>query len=233
VLGRRIVRPLGVAAVSVALLAVPGLQATAQAKAPEAPTQLRAVPQENPIDPKQPLMRLRWTPPADKADITGYRVYVDGELLETVRAVTCPEINPQNLLRWCANVTALQVGQVYEFSVTAVSKGGESKPVAVQRMAVIAPTEPLNVQVVPDQQSLYVSWDPPLSTGGGDIKRYVVRTSSFRPGPQPACERSHHCDLVQDQRAHQRRALRRDGGGAELCWLLPARAGVGTGYRHP
>ena len=60
-LGRRIVRPLGVAAVALALLAVPGLQATAQAKAPEAPTQLRAVPQENPIDPKQPLMRLRWT----------------------------------------------------------------------------------------------------------------------------------------------------------------------------
>lgn len=187
-LGRHVVRSLGLATVALALLAVPGLQGAAQAKAPAAPTQLRIVPQENPIDPSQPLMRLRWTPPADKADITGYRVYVDGELLETVRAVTCPEINPQNLLRWCANVTNLQVGQVYTFAVTAVSKGGESKPLSLQRMAVIAPSEPLNVQVVPDDKSLTVSWDPPLSTGGGDIRRYVVRTSSFLPGPTPACE---------------------------------------------
>ena len=185
----RIFRSLSVATVGLALLAVPGLQGAAQAKAPEAPTQLRVVPQENPIDPQQPLMRLRWTPPTDKADITGYRVYVDGELLETVRVVTCPEINPQNLLRWCANVTNLQVGQVYTFAVAAVSKGGESKRAAVQRMAVIAPSEPLNVQVVPDDKSLTVSWDPPLSTGGGDIRRYVVRTSSFLPGPTPACER--------------------------------------------
>jgi len=184
----RLLKSVSVATVALALLAVPGVQGAAQAKAPEAPTQLRAVPQENPIDPQQPLMRLRWTPPKDKADITGYRVYVDGELLETVRAVACPVINPQNLLHWCANVTNLQVGQVYTFAVAAVSKGGESTRASVQRMAVIAPSEPLNLQVVPDDKSLTVSWDPPLSTGGGDIRRYVVRTSSFLPGPTPACE---------------------------------------------
>jgi len=183
----RLLRSLSVATVALALLAIPGLQGAAQAKAPQAPTQLRAVPQENPIDPSQPLVRLRWTPPADTADVTGYRVYVDGELLETVRAVTCPESTPQTRVRWCANVTNLQVGQVYDFAVAAVSQGGESQRASVERMAVVAPSEPLNLQVVPDQRSLYVSWDPPLSTGGGAIRRYVVRTSSFRPGPQPAC----------------------------------------------
>jgi len=188
VLGRRYARSLGVAAIALSLLAVPGLQATAQAKAPAAPTDLVALPLENPIDPSQPLVRLRWTPPKQAQDVTGYRVYVDGVLLETVRAVTCPAPNARNLLRWCANVTALQIGQVYTFSVTALSKAGESKRVSTKRMAVIAPTEPLNVQVVPDQGSLYVSWDPPLSTGGGAIRRYVVRTNSFRPAAQPPCE---------------------------------------------
>ena len=186
-LGRRFAKSLGVATVALSLLAVPGLHATAQAKAPAAPTNLLALPLENPIDPSQPLVRLRWTPPKDQAGVTGYRVYVDGTLLETVRAVTCPVISPQNLLRWCANVTNLQVGQVYTFSVAAVSKGGESKRISVKRMAVIAPTEPLNVQVVPDDTSLYVSWDPPLNTGGGTIRRYVVRTNSFRPALQPRC----------------------------------------------
>jgi hypothetical protein len=56
-------------------------------------------------------------------------------------------------------------------------------------MAVIAPTEPLNLQVVPDNGALTVSWDPPLSTGGGDIRSYLVRTSSALPGPQAPCER--------------------------------------------
>lgn len=55
-------------------------------------------------------------------------------------------------------------------------------------MAVIAPTQPLNLQVVPDNQALMVSWDPPLNTGGGAIRSYRVITGSFRPGPQPPCE---------------------------------------------
>lgn len=180
--------PLAAAAV-IALTVTSGLSAPAQAAVPGAPTTLRAIPQENPIDPSQPLIRLRWQAPQDAEGLTGYRVYVDGELREATRVVRCPAATPTRQGRWCANVSNLVMGQTYTFAVTAVSKAGESKPVSVQRMAVIAPSEPLNLQVVPDAGSLMVSWDPPLSTGGGLIRSYVVRTSSFRPGPQPPCER--------------------------------------------
>jgi len=166
----------------------------AQAAVPGAPTGLRAIPEENPIDPGQPLIRLRWVAPEKVGDgITGYRVYVDGELRETTRPVTCPAPTPTRQGRWCANVSNLVIGRTYTFEVTALSKAGESKPISVKRMAVVAPSEPLNVQVVPDNESLTVSWDPPLSTGGGTIRSYVVRTTSFRPGTQPPCARGCVC----------------------------------------
>jgi len=182
----RSIRTVGISVTAAALLAL-GVVTPAQAAAPAAPTGLRAVPDENPIDPSSPLIRLRWTPPADDADVTGYRVYVDGELRETTRKVKCPAGTPVRQGEWCANITNLVKGVIYSFSVTALSAAGESKPVVVQRMAVVAPTEPLNLQVVPDNTALTVSWDPPLDTGGGSIRNYLVRTSSFQPGPQPAC----------------------------------------------
>ena len=184
----RTLRTAGVA-LAASSLVVLGHVAPAQAAAPAAPTRVTALPEENPIDPGQPLIRLRWTPPKDTADITGYRVYVDGTLLETVRVKTCPPVGSLPPVEWCANVTNLVIGQTYTFGISSVSKGGESKKVTTQRMAVIAPSEPLNVQVVPDNRSLYVSWDPPLSTGGGSIVSYIVRANSARPGPPPACTR--------------------------------------------
>jgi titin len=184
----RTLRTAGIAVAASSML-VFGFVAPAQAEVPAAPTALRATPEENPIDPGQPLIRLRWRPPANADGVTGFRVYVDGTLLETVRAKSCPTPTATRRVEWCANVTNLVIGQIYTFGVTAVSKGGESKVVTTKRMAVIAPTEPLNLQVVPDQQSLYVSWDPPLNTGGGPIRSYIVRVNSALPGPQPACER--------------------------------------------
>lgn len=149
-------------------------QAKAQAKAPSAPTLVRALAEVNPIDASKPLIQLRWRPPTEGPAPTSYKVYVDGVLLETTRNLR-------------ANVTALQIGVVYAFSISSVSSAGESSKVTVNRMAVIAPSEPLNVQVVPDDTTLHISWDPPLSTGGGKIRNYVVRTSSFLPGPPPEC----------------------------------------------
>lgn len=184
----RTLRTAGVAVAAASLLVFGGT-VPAQAEAPGAPTKLTAIPEENPIDPQQPLIRLRWQPPQNTEGVTGYRVYVDGVLLETVRAKACPAPTPQRRVEWCANLTNLVIGQTYTLGVSALSKGGESKVVTTKRMAVIAPTEPLNLQVVPDNGALTVSWDPPLSTGGGDIRSYLVRTSSALPGPQAPCER--------------------------------------------
>lgn len=184
----RTLRVVGLAVVALSLLTF-GVTTPAQAAPPAAPTRVVALPQENPIDPNQPLIRLRWTPPKDAADITGYRVYVDDSLLETVRVRACPPLTSVPPVAWCANVTNLVIGQTYTFGISSLSRSGESKKVTTQRMAVVAPSEPLNVQVVPDQQSLYVSWDPPLDTGGGPIRSYRVITSSALPGPPAPCTR--------------------------------------------
>ena len=114
---------LGVAAAS---LLVFGGTAPAQAAPPPAPTRVIALPQENPIDANQPLIRLRWTPPKNAADITGYRVYVDGSLLETVRVRACPPLTSVPPVAWCANVTNLVIGQTYTFGISSLSRSGES-----------------------------------------------------------------------------------------------------------
>lgn len=172
-LGRSL-RTIAIAFAATALVAV-GVATPAQAQVPGAPVNLRAIPAENPINPSQPLIRLRWQAPTTGTPPVAYKVFVDGTLFETTRGTR-------------ANVTPLQLGTTYTFEVRAVAATGTSRPIQVQRMAVIAPTEPLNLDVVPDNRSLYVAWDAPLSTGGGPIASYVVRTSSFRPGPQPPCE---------------------------------------------
>ena len=146
----------------------------APSAAPSDPARLRAFPLENPVDPTKPLVRLRWTAPATGAAPTSYRVYVDDVLFETT-----------SLTR--SNVSTLTLGQRYTFRVTAVNAEGESAGVTVERNAIIAPSMPLDVQVVPDQRSLHVSWQPPIKNGGVPIRRYIVEASSMRPGPPPEC----------------------------------------------
>lgn len=170
----RLLRNVAIASVATALVAI-GVSTPSQAQPPQAPVKLRAIPAENPIDPSQPLIRLRWQRPTTGTAPTAYKVFVNGELFETTRGTQ-------------ANITPLQLGAMYTFEVKAIAATGASQSSQVQRMAVIAPSEPLNLDVVPDDRSLYVAWDAPLSTGGGPIASYVVRTSSFRPGPQPPCE---------------------------------------------
>lgn len=180
----------GAALAALALTSAPAQALTPAATThPGAVTNLRAIPQENPIDPSVPLMQLRWNPPADGDAHTSYKVYVDGALVETT--VMCRPAIPgprprQPLCR--ANLTVLKPGQTYAFEVAATNEAGQGKVTRVSRMAVVLPTEPMDVQVVPDDKKLYVSWTPPLNTGGGSIRRYFVRSNSPVPGPQPVCK---------------------------------------------
>ncbi|MFM9136319.1 MAG: fibronectin type III domain-containing protein [bacterium] len=164
-------------------LAMAPAQPALAAAAPGVPVGLRAIPLENAVDPTKPLMQLRWQPPADGGAPTAYRVYVDYELVETTIRCT---INPRRPL--CrANVMDLVPGQVYAFEVAAVNEAGAGKVASARREAVMLPSEPLDVRVVPDNARLYVSWDAPLDTGGGAIRSYFVRVNSPIPGPPPQC----------------------------------------------
>jgi len=178
------VRTLRAMTAALACLGLVITMAPAQAaETPGVPVRLRAIPLENAVDPTKPLMQLWWRPPAEGPAPTAYKVYVDGELVETT--IRC-RINPRRPL--CrANVMNLIPGQEYAFDVAAVNESGEGKVARVTREAVMLPSEPLNVIAVPDNEKLYVSWDPPLDTGGGAIRSYFVRVNSPVPGPPPAC----------------------------------------------
>ena len=54
----RLLRNVAIASVATALVAI-GVSTPTQAQPPQAPVKLRAIPAENPIDPSQPLIRLR------------------------------------------------------------------------------------------------------------------------------------------------------------------------------
>lgn len=178
-LSARTIRWTAVAATTCCVLAG-GLAAPAQALAPlaavlEAPTNLQARPLENPIDPSKPLVRLFWKAPTVGATPTAYKVYVDGVLFETTNLTA-------------SNVTPLKIGQLYTFTVTSIDAGGHSEVATVERIATIAPTEPMNVQVVPDNESLHVSWEPPQNNGGTAISGYRVLPTAGVPGKPPVCE---------------------------------------------
>ncbi len=156
-------------------LSTPAQALTRFAAVPEAPTNLQARPLANPIDPSKPLVRLLWKAPTGGAAPTAYKVYVDGVLFETT-----------NLTQ--ANVTPLNIGQRYTFTVTSIDAGGHSEVATVERIATVAPTAPMNVQVVPDNESLHVSWEPPQNNGGTAISGYRVLPTAAVPGKPPVCE---------------------------------------------
>ena len=143
--------------------------------APEAPTNLRALPLENPIDQTKPLVRLTWRASTVGVTPTAYKVYVDGVLFETTSLMQ-------------SNVTPLNIGQIYTFTVSAIDAAGDSEVATVERIATIAPTEPMNVQVVPDHESLHVSWEPPQRSGGTAISGYRVLPIAGLPGKPAVCE---------------------------------------------
>ncbi len=166
----------GIVFISMGAVAVFGLATPALAEAPGAVQNLRAISQENPIDPSQPLVKLRWQVPTTGGAVKVYRVFVDGVLVETTRSTE-------------ANVTGPRLikGVKYTFGVQAVSASGASKQVEVVKRAVTTPSEPLNLQAIPGDGILKLSWDAPLDTGGGPIKQYRVIASSFLPGREPTC----------------------------------------------
>ena len=139
--------------------------------APSAPRDLKAEPGDSQV-------MLAWQPPAYNGGfpITGYEYRVDGGgawiSTELVRQVTVTDpINGQ---------TGLTNGEPYGFEVRAVNKckgEDECKGTAATVTATPAtkPPAPGNLQAVPDDRLVSLTWEEPADDGGSPILRYEYR----------------------------------------------------------
>jgi hypothetical protein len=137
-----------------------------QLSAPNSPSDLVATPDWNFQTSKLPQIKLSWVAPAGGSPPTAYKVYVDGKLLETTTLLE-------------SFILPLTIGQRYLFGVSAVNPDGESSRVETSETAQIGATAPRNVQAVPGDRTIDLSWDPPANNGGTPITGYDVFIDPF------------------------------------------------------
>lgn len=153
--------------VSASMLIGP-MPAQAEPSAIGAPTKLRLT-QLGATGYPGPSIELRWEPPAaveGAPSPIAYRVFRDDRLLATTTAADRVQ-----------RVTLLTKGMAYRFTVVAVTAKGTGSPAAISAVAQMPPTMPLNVQAVPSNGSIAISWDPPVDSGGTPITGYDVVSS--------------------------------------------------------
>ena len=74
-------------------------------------------------------------------------------------------------------VTGLTNNQIDHFTITAVydqGESGQSTEVHAIPSVITIPWAPINVQVKVMNDSIFISWDPPLSDGGSPILYYAI-----------------------------------------------------------
>lgn len=135
---------------------------------PEAPTNVSATAADS-------SAIVNWAPGvAGTSPTTSYTVHIlqsGSEVGTQTTAQTSPV--PTSL-----NVTGLTNGIAYTFTVNANSGAGAS-PVSAQSNPVtpqgaVAPSEPLNLSVIPGPAMATLAWGPPASNGGAPISFYTV-----------------------------------------------------------
>jgi hypothetical protein len=136
---------------------------------PSAPTNLRAI-QLGTTGYPGPTVELRWSAPERGTPPITYRVYRDARLVETTTDLR-------------SRITLLTKGVAYRFAVTAVTLDGESPPARIDVVAQMPPTMPLELQAVPGDGSVTLTWKPPVDSGGTPISGYDVFSSPRAPAP--------------------------------------------------
>jgi len=157
---------------------------------PSAPTGITATPQVDGL-------LVRWSPPAERFGtvIGSYqaKAYANGAV-----SGTCV---PGAGLHECL-ISGLALGGLFSVGVTAISDAGAPGAeglAAAPVPYVFAPAPPTDVQLLPGDGTITVSWTPSATDGGMAIDRYTANvtdqrgaskgTCEFRPSPNatPAC----------------------------------------------
>jgi hypothetical protein len=135
--------------------------------APTAPVALSQIFQEG------GAIGLSWKSPLDTGGdfILGYNIFRNGVILEqghTLKTSTFTDVG-------------LRANEQYIYNIQAVNKvgaGALSIPLRAQTGSVSLPEQPGNVVVRNDGGALFVSWVPPVNTGGAPLLSFTIRLSS-------------------------------------------------------
>jgi hypothetical protein len=95
------------------------------------------------------------------APVTGYRVFLDGRLVQTVTTTS-------------ATVTGLTAGQSYRLEVRAYNAAGNSAARALNRTAIRPPAAPSSIALTPSTTSVAVSWSAVSPTTAAPLTGYRV-----------------------------------------------------------
>lgn len=147
--------------------------ATSETVTPSAPA-VPDAPVITNVTARDSAVEVYWTPPdTGTSTLTGYviSVYTSGSEVTTVDAAPSAS---------SAIVSGLTNGTAYQFTVTAVDAVGDGpaspESVAVQPAPATAPTAPADLQAVPLDGQIQVSWSAPPD-GGSAITGYSVSVS--------------------------------------------------------
>lgn len=140
-----------------------------QAAIPGAPIDLVAI-QLGATGYPGPNIELRWKAPETGEAPTSYRVYRNGRLIN---------VTPSRITR----VSLLNKGATYNFAVTSVNADGESARARIQVTGQMPPSMPLNLQAIPGNGAVTLSWSPPMDSGGTLISSYDIVASPTTATP--------------------------------------------------
>ena len=120
---------------------------------------------------------LAWNRPAHSGagNIIGYRVEVSEDSGSTW------EVARERVLGTAFVQYGLLADTTYHYRVSAINLIGVGRPsatVSVSTGAGRPPREPTDLSAAPDDNSLNLSWDPPIRTGGAMITDYRIETST-------------------------------------------------------
>jgi len=116
---------------------------------------------------------LTWQPPADNggSPITGYKIYYGtspGNYTITIMAGNVTSYT----------ITGLTNGQKYYFVVSAINGVGEgpksNEISATPQSGAVVPSAPQNLQAIPGNGNVTLSWQPPADNGGSPIIGYKI-----------------------------------------------------------
>lgn len=112
---------------------------------------------------------VSWTavPSSTGSPVDGYKVYVNSDLVDSL---------PPSSLSWDA--LGLVAGNEYTFTIRAFNSAGEPAAVvpseSVTITAVTAPSEPLNLVAVAEDEEVDLNWDAPSFTGFTPVTDYLI-----------------------------------------------------------
>jgi titin len=131
---------------------------------PTSPTELIA-------DSSSATVKLSWKAPYHDggSDLLGYNVYRNSDGMEWIKI-----IDMENKLTTYTD-KFLDNGKTYRYRVTAYNDIGESLPsntVAVEPRG--APGKPLDLELIPGDKFIEITWKAPSSDGGSQILNYII-----------------------------------------------------------